>query len=276
MRTILTLCVAMLLLTQFQIRAYATAAPPDEEIMMNPEVMPSFEGGNQFDFIRWMSQNMAFPKKFEGGWIVLSFVIEKDGKLTSPKILRSPDKQVDKEILRALKTSPQWTPGIVNEVAVHTQITIPTILVVSDAGPQIFAQNTGEIIPTFKGESGGGKMFHKWIGEQLCERYITERQKNKNINLNGRVVVEFSVETDGNTRNAIVRSSTNGLLATEVVQIIRRSPKWTPGFKDGVPVKVILTVPVTFEAVDPPRTITVRGDPYTMTGSQLRNTTGMP
>ena len=55
--------------------------------------MPSFQGGDLNTFRTWVQQNVKFPQiALENGIqgrVVLSFVIEKDGRLTSIQVLPS-------------------------------------------------------------------------------------------------------------------------------------------------------------------------------------------
>ena len=66
----------------------------------------------------------------------------------------------------------------------------------------------------------------------------------------GRVVVGFVVEKDGSLTNIeVVRGVSPGLDA-EAVRVIEIMPKWTPGKREGKPVRVRSFLPVSFS---PPR-----------------------
>lgn len=62
----------------------------------------------------------------------------------------------------------------------------------------------------------------------------------------GRVTVSFVVETDGSITDVEVARSVDPFLDREAMRIVKAMPKWTPGKKDGKPVRVKYTVPVVF------------------------------
>ncbi len=62
----------------------------------------------------------------------------------------------------------------------------------------------------------------------------------------GRVTIYFVVEKDGSVGRMYVASSPHLTLSNEVMRVMRRSPKWTPGMVDGEPVCVRFTLPVEF------------------------------
>lgn len=235
MKIILTLCAALLLFTQSPIMAHATAAPPDEEIVLNPEVMPSFEGGDQIDFLQWVSKRIIYPEKaleqkIEGK-VVTSFIIEKNGKFTSPEILASPDTLLSTAVLLALEDSPLWTPGTVDGNPVHTRLTLPFTFELPEEEP---VYTEAEIMPLFRGKDNLEK-FGKWLGNQHQFDYCT-----------GKLVVQFVVEKDGTVGIVnILISTINYSLAREASEIIKRS-EWSPGYVDGKPIRTKFILPLNF------------------------------
>ena len=86
-------------------------AVPDVSI----EIQPSFQGGNLEKFVHWVNSQIIYPQeaRIKGieGTVYVTFVIEKDGRLTNAKIWKSANNLLDKEVLRVLKLSPVWEPG---------------------------------------------------------------------------------------------------------------------------------------------------------------------
>lgn len=62
----------------------------------------------------------------------------------------------------------------------------------------------------------------------------------------GRVVVEFIVEKDGSLSDVKVKRGVDPSLDREAVRVVKSMPRWNPGKKDGQPVRVRFSVPVTF------------------------------
>ena len=86
----------------------------DDQPFLIAETMPSFQGGDLNTFRNWVQQNVKFPQiALENGIqgrVVLSFVIEKDGRLTNIQVLQTPDRSLSEEAIRVLSKSPKWSP----------------------------------------------------------------------------------------------------------------------------------------------------------------------
>ena len=62
----------------------------------------------------------------------------------------------------------------------------------------------------------------------------------------GRVIVQFVVNTDGSISNDTIVRSVDPLLDAEALRVVRSMPNWTPGKQKGEAVRVRFTLPVTF------------------------------
>lgn len=61
------------------------------------------------------------------------------------------------------------------------------------------------------------------------------------------VVVKFVVEKDGSLSHVYIKRGADDLsLDKEALRIVKSMPKWTPGYKDGKPVRVYISIPVLF------------------------------
>lgn len=95
------------------------------------EEMPTFMGGDLSTFRDWVMQNIRYPeeaiKKGIEGNVVVNFCVGKDGYIKESRItvLESPDKLLSDEVIRVLKSSPQWTPGKQKGNPVAVQFTLP-------------------------------------------------------------------------------------------------------------------------------------------------------
>ncbi len=88
---------------------------------------------------------------------------------------------------------------------------------------------------------GGTKALLDYISENTV--YPEEARKQ---NLSGRVVLTFYIEEDGSVSNVKVLKSVHPLLDNEAVRVVSSMPKWTPGTKDGRPVRQRMGLPITF------------------------------
>ena len=95
------------------------------------EVKPTFQGGDANTFSRWVNTNLVYPKEAAEnkiqGRITLQFTVSETGKVTNAKVLRGVDPLLDKEALRIIELSPDWTPGKANGRNVPVTFTFPVI-----------------------------------------------------------------------------------------------------------------------------------------------------
>lgn len=89
--------------------------------------------------------------------------------------------------------------------------------------------------------SGGQAGMMRYINMHL--KYPTAAQEK---GIQGRVTLTFVVEKDGSIKDVRVVKGVDPLLDKEAIRVMYSMPKWKPGKKDGVAVRVKYTVPITF------------------------------
>ena len=95
--------------------------------------MPKFQGQDLAAFRIWVMTNIKFPplaiEKKLSGRVVVSFVIGKDGYINPDDItvLQTPDNLLSDEVVKVVKTSPQWEAGTINEKPIRVKYTLPII-----------------------------------------------------------------------------------------------------------------------------------------------------
>ena len=139
--------------------AVETAEPDDDPIIEKPDVMPEFPGGMN-EMFGWMMRNVKYPKEAQDygvqGRILVQFAVEKDGSISSVKVLKgvgvnedngivvtahkakddSPEEvkkekedkgriALQEEAIRVVKSMPNWVPGSVKGKPVRTKFTLP-------------------------------------------------------------------------------------------------------------------------------------------------------
>ncbi|MCI1779309.1 MAG: M56 family metallopeptidase [Bacteroidales bacterium] len=97
-----------------------------------------------------------------------------------------------------------------------------------------------EVKPKFQG--GDQNTFTKWVYNHL--KYPEDAKK---LGKHGRVVVKFIVDEEGNVTNVKAIRKTYKSLNEEAINVIKASPKWTPGMSKGKKTKVSFTFPVIFQ-----------------------------
>lgn len=94
--------------------------------------------------------------------------------------------------------------------------------------------------PSFNG--GDANEFSKWVNQRLQYPEIA-----KENGVQGRVMLQFTVNTDGSVSNVKVLRGVDPSLDKEAVRVVSSSPKWKPGKQRDRAVKVTYTFPVIFQ-----------------------------
>ena len=92
------------------------------------EQMPTFPGGDAA-LMKYLAENIKYPvsaqKAKEQGRVVVQFIVEKDGAVTSVKTVRSVAPALDAEAVRVIKAMPKWTPGRQGGQPVRVNYNVP-------------------------------------------------------------------------------------------------------------------------------------------------------
>ena len=238
-----------------------TGETEDDQPFLIAETMPLFpmqEGGNPGygdlnTFRAWVQKNIKYPaeafRNGEQGRVVLSFVVEKDGSVSNIQILQTPGKAFSEETRRVVAASPKWKPGEQRGEKVRVRYTLPVdFRITATAQDTKTSENKGsgeepflvvDTPPQFYGGDIGE--FRRWV--QMNVKYPAEALGK---NIYGKVLVTFVIEKDGSVGNAEIFKSPDKSLADEVLRVIGKSPKWTPGKQRGEAVRVKFGMPVDF------------------------------
>lgn len=91
-------------------------------------------------------------------------------------------------------------------------------------------------------QDGDVGQFSHWVNENL--KYPQKAVKDS---LQGRVTLQFTIEKDGSVTDVRVLRGCAPILDEEAVRVVSQSPKWTPGYVKGEPVRVVFNFPVVFQ-----------------------------
>lgn len=99
-----------------------------EQIFVAVEQPAEFPGG-QAAMMKWLSNNIRYPESAQqngiSGRVVVKFVVEKDGSIGNPTIVKGVDRDLDQEALRVVKRMPKWQPGKNNGQPVRSYFNLP-------------------------------------------------------------------------------------------------------------------------------------------------------
>ena len=99
-----------------------------EEVFRSVEQMPQFPGG-EAALMKYLQSHINYPpmaaENNVQGKVVVQFVVDKTGRVGEVKVVRSVDKDLDREAARVCKSLPKFTPGRQNGHPVSVWYTLP-------------------------------------------------------------------------------------------------------------------------------------------------------
>lgn len=102
--------------------------PEYEDVFMVVEEEPEFPGGTAA-LLEYFRNSIEYPQdalrdNIEGR-VIVNFIVEEDGSITHPKVLKSISPSVDAEALRIINLMPKWKPGKQNGKTCRVSYSVP-------------------------------------------------------------------------------------------------------------------------------------------------------
>ena len=192
---------------------------------LTADPMPAFGDGGIEEF-RWVQERLVYPDEALGrgiqGRVVVSFVVERDGTVGGVRTLASPDSLLSEAVIRVVRRSPAWTPGMLEGKPVRVWHSIPVDFTVR-------ADTTGraareEVMPEFRG--GGLTEFKRWV-----LRHLELEDDVFFPGDNGWVETEFCINKKGRVRKIDTPRFSDPDFADRIRRAIASAPDWTPAEK---------------------------------------------
>ncbi len=213
------------------------------------DTMPTFEGGGLGKFRLWIAEQVGDLDP-EGAPIdaraALRFVIEKDGSLSGVSVDDRTPAWLVERLGKILDRMPRWTPAETQGEKVRIQVSLSLRFgktaepaKTDSLGDDDTAWLIVEQMPNFRG--GDVMAFRDWV--KLNVKYPVDMYKQ---GIKGRVVATFIINRDGSLSDVKILQSSAEEFSREVLRVLERSPKWTPGRQNGKVVRVKYTIPVDF------------------------------
>ncbi len=90
--------------------------------------VPQFPGGYE-SLISFLNSNLTYPKKAREmglqGQLVISFIVEEDGEISSASVIHGIGGGCDEEAIRVIELMPPWEPALKNEKPVRVLFNMP-------------------------------------------------------------------------------------------------------------------------------------------------------
>ena len=100
----------------------------EQQIFQVVEEMPEFPGG-MGECMKFLAKNIKYPTIAQEngvqGRVIVQFVVNRDGSIVDPVVMRGVDPHLDKEALRVIGKMPKWKPGKQRGKAVRVSYNLP-------------------------------------------------------------------------------------------------------------------------------------------------------
>ena len=227
----------------------------DNTVFRSVEQMPQFPGGAAA-LMKYIQSHVNYPEGTDvEGRVILQFVIKSDGSIGEVKVVRSVQELLDQEAVRVVKSLPKFTPGRQNGQAVSVWYTLPVSFKRESGTPSYrsifgtFHQDTPQDTPQDSTVFRSVEQMPQFPGgEAALMKYIQSHVNYpEGTDVEGRVILQFVIKSDGSIGEVKVVRSVQELLDQEAVRVVKSLPKFTPGRQNGQAVSVWYTLPVSFK-----------------------------
>ena len=266
----------------------------DEEIPVEDEIFEVVEKNPEFSYngmslMQYLGKSIKYPTIAQEtgtqGRVIVQFVVNKDGSIVDVKVVRGVDPYLNKEAIRVISTMPKWKPGTQKGEAVRVKYTVPVMFRLTEDNTQVkyapieskidemvvvgYAPEEAtypeevtvfEVVEKMPEYPGGMSAMMAFISKNI--KYPVAAQKAK---IQGRVVIQFIVDKEGNIICPRVIRGADPLLDAEAIRLTTIMPKWKPGMQRGQAVNVKYTVPIMFRLQEPEKNPAVQNATVTPT-----------
>ena len=242
--------------------------------------MPEFPGGVEA-MMQYVVDNVKYPQdainEGKSGRVFVSFVVEKDGRVSNVNVMKGVCESIDKEAVRVISSMPRWYAGMHKGEPVRVRYMMPIKFQARDltgdgetdaamvrmedenghsyhidrsvetdnqrkAGMKPDKNGVYQIVEEMPKFPGGEGALMEYVSKNVV--YPKEAQEK---GISGRVFVSFVIEKDGSVNEVNVMRGIGGGCDEEAVRVINGMPKWKPGKQEGKPVRVSYMMPITFK-----------------------------
>jgi tonB family C-terminal domain len=110
------------------------------------------------------------------------------------------------------------------------------------APKKVFKGKVYDLVDEMPSFPGGLEELYKWIDNNV--QYPAVAREN---GIEGRVILKFIVEKDGSLSDSTVIHSVHPMVDREALRLVGQMPKWNPGKRAGIPVRVRCCLPIKFK-----------------------------
>lgn len=163
--------------------------------------------------------------------------IGRDGRITGCESVSACDPRALRKVRSIVMEAPAWSPGLVDGEPVEIRNLLPVDFrhlrpikchAVDAQGNKL---NVQIVYPLFQGEYAS--RLYPWFF-----RNIRHKSGEYQRAASGTVRVAFTVDKKGKLRDIEILRAHNDVCREKTIETLKKSPRWTPGTANGVPVDV--------------------------------------
>jgi len=166
--------------------------------------MPTFKGGDPApEFRKYIAENLRYPesaaKNKISGRVIVQFMVNKNGDVVNPVVVRSADPALDKEALRVVSSSPRWEAGRQQGKPVNVLFTFPINFVLDGSAD--------------KEKSSKTLILKNTLGEDANPVFVVDGEVVENIDgIDPETIAEVSVFKDPESDAAKKYNAKDGVI----------------------------------------------------------------
>ena len=214
-------------------------------------VMPEYPGGKD-KLLGFLQKNVVYPEDAQAvnieGAVVVSFVVNEDGRLSDFAIAQEAYYSLNMEALRVAKLLPAFKPGLLDGKPVKVRYRLPIGFNLT-SGPEQANIPRGDHYDTLD-----MYQFPKYTEDDTSQIKFTRHEihypdRAREMGIQGKVVVGIIVNEDGSLSDFKIIKSVDRDLDAEAMRVVKLFDhiKFKPAMRDGKAVKARFEVPIDFK-----------------------------
>lgn len=204
-----------------------------EKVYSSVETMPQYPGGMKY-FKRYIDRNLKYPEEAKRnkieGVVVMQFVVEKNGDITSPRVVRKLEASLDSVAMNLIKGMPRWTPASDHGVKVRCKYSVPIAFKIPVPKPVITPSPIRDVAITDSIKQTNDSII------TVRDSLITDSLVNDSIIHNDSIIMKN--DTIANDTTVVQKNLNNdNLIKDETTKVKKRNIfvrffRWLFGIKD--------------------------------------------
>ncbi len=206
------------------------------------EDAPHFKG----DLMSFIQKEINYPKSalkdYLEGTVIVSLWVEQDGRTSNHEVTNGIRNDLNEEALRVARLIIFAKPAMQKGKPIRVKYLIPVKFEMQNCSDSVKVFGNPEELPIFNKESPGIDKLFEFIAEN-----IKYPESALNDQMEGRVIIEFWINTIGITSNHRVDRSVRKDLDDEALRIAKLIRFDIPAMNNGKAVGICFRLPISFK-----------------------------